>query len=174
MKKIVTAVILLILIVGVSYLQVQHQKSREQGLFQEGYLEGSESTGKLEIAVDSLRQVIDSQSVGFSDKLSENEQLYKEKIDSLKDMVSSRDQQIASLEKKTSTPPKQNTTSSSKSDKHAQILSYYKKRFSQLPNDLSPYEKRVAVTEIREETAQKFSISTDELNQIRKKNNLKY
>jgi len=55
-----------------------------------------------------------------------------------------------------------------------QILSYYKKRYRALPKDLSPYEKRVALAEIRDETAQKFSIPLSELDEIRTDNELDY
>ncbi|MBN1213723.1 MAG: hypothetical protein JXA92_14210 [candidate division Zixibacteria bacterium] len=174
MKKIALAVVLLLLVVGVSYLQVHRQENREEALYKNGYEKGSETAEELADAVDSLKQVVDSQEVNFSNQLEDNKQVYTGTIDSLKNMVSSRDEKIMALESKTSAPPKQNTTTSKTSDKHAQILSYYKKRFNQLPNDLTAYEKRVAVSEIREETAQKFSISTEELNQIRKKNNLTY
>ena len=174
MKKITLAVVLLLLIVGVSYLQVSRQDNREKALYQDGFQTGAEKANRLAVEVDSLRQVVDSQEVAFSGQLRDSEQVYTGIIDSLKNAVSSREQKIASLKKETSSLPKKTSTKSKTSDKHTQILSYYKKRFSQLPNDLTSYEKRVAVSEIRQETAQKFSISTDELNKIRKKNNLKY
>ena len=51
---------------------------------------------------------------------------------------------------------------------------------SKVPNkekitkDLSEYEHRIAVNEIREETAAKFSITVTELNKIRNKYKLSY
>jgi len=174
MKKITIAIVLLLLIVGVSYLQVNRQESREQVLYKNGYQKGSEKVEKLADAVDSLRQVVDSHEVEFSGQLEESERAFTGKIDSLKNVVSTKDEKIAAFENNTSSTPMPTTTMSKTSDKHTQILSYYKKRFSQLPNDLTAYEKRVAMSEIREETAQKFSISTDELNKIRDTNNLKY
>ena len=152
MKKIALAVVLLLLIVTVSYLQVTRQESREQALYQNGYQTGTEKVEKLGVAIDSLRQVVDSQELGFSNQLVENERAFTGTIDSLKKVVSTQDEKIVAFNKKTSTPPQTNNTKSKTSDKHTQILSYYKKRFSQLPKDLTAYEKRIAVSEIREET----------------------
>ncbi|MEA1980558.1 MAG: hypothetical protein U9N54_06255, partial [candidate division Zixibacteria bacterium] len=58
--------------------------------------------------------------------------------------------------------------------KHQQILTYYKDRFKKLPADLSNYERRISLNEIKEETAQKFEISLVELKNIRAKYKLKY
>jgi hypothetical protein len=73
-------------------------------------------------------------------------------------------------------PPK--TATATKSDatsqKHKEILAYYKQRYQGLPNDLSAYERRIALSEIRQESADKFKISVTELNNIRKAYKLSY
>jgi len=167
MKKIFLAILLLVIVIAVSYYQVHRQEAREQTRYEKGYEEGTRGVERLSGEVDSLRQVVDSQGLEFSGKLEQTEQAYSGTIDSLKEVVSLKEQEIIelqSLEKK----------DSSLSGKHALILTYYKKRYSELPGDLSNYERRVALTEIREETAQKFAITVSELDKIRKNNNLNY
>ncbi len=167
MKKIFLAVLLLIIVIAISYYQVHRQETREQNRYEKGYEEGTRGVEKLSSEVDSLRQLIDSQGLEFSSKIEQTEQTYAGTIDSLKEVVSLQEQKIMKLQ----SPDKKE---SSLTDKHALILNYYKKRYSELPGDLSNYERRVALTEIREETAQKFAITVSELDKIRKKNNLNY
>ena len=45
---------------------------------------------------------------------------------------------------------------------------------SKLPSDLSDYEYRVSVDEIRAETAEKFSITVESLNKIRADNDVDF
>ena len=72
--------------------------------------------------------------------------------------------------------PKLATKSSKPSteSKHREILNYYKKAVGDLPGDLSAYERRVALSEIRNDTARKFAITISQLNSLRKENNLDY
>ncbi|MDD3732594.1 MAG: hypothetical protein PHU88_09495 [candidate division Zixibacteria bacterium] len=167
MKKIFLAILLLIIVIAVSYYQVHRQEAREQNRYEKGYEEGTRGVERLSGEVDSLRQVVDRQELEFSGKFEQTEQAYADTIDSLKEVVSLQEQKIMKLQ---SPDKKENSLT----DKHALILSYYKKRYSELPGDLSNYEKRVALTEIREETAQKFAITVTELDKIRENNNLNY
>jgi len=57
---------------------------------------------------------------------------------------------------------------------HEEIVSHYKLAMSRLPADLSDYEYRVAVKEVRTETAARFSITVERLNQIRKEHNVNF
>ena len=54
------------------------------------------------------------------------------------------------------------------------IAALGEKRYRNLPKDLTAYERRVALSEIREESADKFRITVAELNRIRKANKLTY
>jgi len=116
--------------------------------------------------------------VAFADSLVKKDISYQSRIDSLEGVVDKQQKQISSLASKTTAKPaatiSKTTSAKTTLSKHEKILTYYKKRFTNLPKDLSDYEKRIAVKEIREETSLKFSISLQELKQIREKYKLTY
>jgi len=169
MKKIVIAVVLVVILIGISYYQVLRQDSREKVIYDEGYQSGQQELSELREDIDSLSQAVEGQKVNYEEYLGETTRIYTLKMDSLQSLVNSQNSEIDKLKTK-STP----ISKPKKTTKNAEILKYYKKQYSELPGDLSNYERRVALSEIRENTARKFSISLNQLSKVRKDNNLDY
>ncbi|MFZ5981223.1 MAG: hypothetical protein ACOYVF_11390 [Candidatus Zixiibacteriota bacterium] len=170
MKKILSAVVLVVLLLGISYYQIMRQDKRESALYKEGYQSGQKEVSNLRENLDSLNRTLDSQEVSYSEYLGETTRVYSMKVDSLEALVKSKDSEIQKLTKNTTSQ----ATQPKKVNKNQEILNYYKSLYNDLPGDLSEYERRVALSEIREKTVRKFSISISQLDKIRKDNNLNY
>lgn len=180
MKKILLAVILLALVVTVSYIKSVRKDEGRDTAYREGKTQSAAQLSDYEHQVDSLRLALGEKEVVFADSMVRARADYQSDMDSLSDVVDARDKRIWDLKSqlsKTSKPKPKATSrkvSSSVSKKHEQILSYYKQRYKRLPTDLTDYEKKVAVNEIREETAQKYTITLAELKSLREKHKLNY
>ncbi len=178
MKKIVLAVFLLAVIVAVSYLRSARDQSNRQKLYQEGLDRGSEQANLYQLRADSLSRLMSQRDSAYDDSLSRLAIIHKLETDSLNQAITDRDKEIqqATAKKKASavkTPPKPRSADSLQTSlKHTQILAYYKRRLAELPKDLSEYERKIALNEVREETSRKFSIDQSELERIRLANNL--
>ncbi|MEE8575903.1 MAG: hypothetical protein V3T31_01490, partial [candidate division Zixibacteria bacterium] len=113
------------------------------------------------------------------------ESVYTETIDSLAAMVVAQDTSSATAKEESvsdsleylSDQPKAEVVDSAEiarqaaeAKRKADILTYYRGRCDELPKDLSAYEKRIALAEIREDTAEKFKITLDDLTTLREKN----
>ena len=178
MKKIVLAAIVLILIIGLSYVKTLRDYDRSRAFYEGGKIDGARELDESKSEADSLKLAAGEQQVAFADSLVKKDIAYQSQIDSLEGVIDGQSQQISSLKSKTTTPATATATKTVAKkptlSKHEKILSYYKKRYASLPGDLSDYEKRIAVNEIREETSLKFSISLQELKKIRDKYKLTY
>ena len=144
-----------------------------------------ESTHQVEEYVerfDSLAYSVRRQELETAESLWQRELAYRWAYDSMARIVSLEKGKTDSPKTKfeQAQPHKEKRESGIDSTKensllrHKQILSYYKKRYRALAKDLSPYEKRVALAEIKDETAQKFSILLSELDKIRTGSELDY
>ncbi len=72
-------------------------------------------------------------------------------------------------------PPKQETGGGDDAKtREEQIVRYFQDKLNTLPDDLSSYEKKVAIKEIRDETCDLFHISRAKLNQLAKVNRITY
>lgn len=50
---------------------------------------------------------------------------------------------------------------------HWELLAFYKKRYESLPSNLGRAQRRMAISQIRQETAEKYSLTLPEFNHIR-------
>jgi hypothetical protein len=180
MKKIGLALVLLAVVVGVGYLSALRNQAAEKSRYQEGYAKGTQEVSVVKKEADSLRMVLQKHEVALTDSLKTAAARYARQTDSLGGVIATKDSLLA-VARSRKTPvqtAKSSKTSAktvaSKADalSHAQILDYYKRRLGQLPADLSEYERKVAVNEIREETAKKFSISPSDLDKLRQSSNV--
>ena len=180
MKKILLAVILLALVIGVSYVKSVRTSDNRDSAYRDGKTEAARELADYQLQVDSLRAILGEKEVGFADSLVRTRAEYKAEIDSLTDLVAKRNKRIWDLKSQLSKATASTSKSTSRkvtsgaSKKHEQILSYYKNRYKSLPTDLTDYEKKVAINEIREETARKYSITLAELKSLREKHKLNY
>jgi len=171
MKKFIIGIVLLGALVTVVYVQLlrqdEHQLQAEQLGFQSGL---AEAQGEE----DSLANLLTQRTVRI-DSLTSLTTDQTEYSDSLLSVIDSQGQEIATLKSSTKKSSSEAAVPKAKDgpgDK--EILEYYKSRVSKLPGDLSSYEKRVALSEIRQETAEKYRITESQLNSIRKKHKLNY
>ncbi len=177
MRKFFIAIDLLVLVVAVSYLKAVRDQDKVEESYEKGQKASEFKALALESDVDSLHQYIGKQNVMYAESLTNQQVSHRRQIDSIAEIVDSRDGKISELDqelKDTRGATKTVLGSKPKLTKHQELLSYYKKRFQSLPTDLTNYERKVAITEIRQETARKYSMSISELNRIREKNNLDY
>jgi len=104
----------------------------------------------------SLQQYIGHQNVTLAESLTIQQKAYLKELDSMANMVDRKHAKITELNRKLKQASKKKSTALStrtKSDKHQELLAYYKKRYESLPGDLTSYVRKVALTEIRQETA---------------------
>ncbi len=183
MKKALLIALLVIMILVLSYVKQQRQEDQQADAFEKGKLEAGTELAGFKNSVDSLKVEMGSKEVTFADSLVRVDQSYQNEISNLSTVVDAKSDTIEVLSGKlksiSTSKTKANTSTSKKlsselSKKHAQILTYYKKRYKNLPSDLSQYERRIALNEIEEETAQKFIISLTELKKLREQNKLNY
>ncbi len=179
MKKVLLLVVLLALLLGVSAIKTYREHQQRQASYEKGEKSGSKELAQLQEVADSLQLASGSREVVFGDSLTKLAKQYRGNLDSLEDVIDSQQAAIQSLNKKvavatTKAQAANKAPAQSALSAHEKILDYYKKRYADLPGDLSDYEKKVAVNEIREETAKRFSISIAELEKIRQANNLNY
>ena len=181
MKKIVLAVAFLGLIVAASYYRAVTHKKQVKTAYEQGRTESAQQVIEYGKRFDSLAYSVRQQELEAAESLWYREFAYRIGYDSLTAAIEQKNSNIDSLKSELQQLREQKETkqigkkpAKHKASEHEQILSYYKKRYRALPGDLSPYEMKVALREIRDETAQKFSVSLRELNKIRKDNNLEY
>ncbi len=177
MMRVLGAVCLALVVIGVIYLSQSRSKDRQTQAFSEGLKKGSVEVSAQKKHADSLAARYQEERQMWRDSVALVRAQSDTVIDSLTQRVEQQSDQIqkyaAELKKrpKTKSLAKSPTT---QTNRHKEILSYYKNRYETLPKDLSEYEMRVALTEIREETATKFAISVADLETIRRNNGLTY
>lgn len=167
--------LLLILLGGLSYYKTMRDKDKIDEVYKQVKSETVRENIQYQNTIDSLNLLIEETKEKMTDASESDSIKYQTEIDSLEQLVTTQAEKITDLEKKQqiakSTPSKK---ISKQLSAHEKIANYYKQRYAALPKDLSEYEKKIAVSEIRQETIDKFSISTTEFNSIRKKYNLSY
>lgn len=174
MKKLLLGILLLAVIVAVSYLKNIREEERIDSVLEKAKTESAAETGKIKTAYDSLRALYAETEESLTDSISTLKLAIDSQSDSITTLAAGKDSLTKALAAKPKTTTKKKSTSDSKLAQHRKIIDYYKQRHAALPKDLSAYEMRVAKSEIRQETAEKFSISLAELDKIRKEFKLSY
>jgi hypothetical protein len=179
MKKLLLGLILIAALVGVVYLKSERAEEYRSRLTEEGFQAGLAEGEELGAQVDSLNGLVKQKDSILAESVAVREELWAGEIDSLSQQVQAGEELIADLNSQLASKAsaaKVAATNSSKTpdNKHLEILTYYKKAVNDLPEDLSAYERRIALSEIRNETTKRFRISVSLLNSLRKENNLEY
>jgi hypothetical protein len=187
MKKLILGIILLTVLVVVAYYQTVRESNRRATSYRKGYHAGADSVQVAQPDFDSLtgllareRQALADYQAEMVDSLSALDSLWGRVEDSLGRVISKQSADINRLRQQASAKKSPTKTqqavkpAGTSTPSHQEILSYYKKAMSKLPSDLSDYEYRVSVDEIRSETAAKFSITLERLNQIRDDNHVDF
>ncbi len=180
MKKIVLALLLLTIVVAVSLIKTYRGNVQQAAIRNQARSQMAGQVADLQRSVDSVVGIAGERESQLVDSLARLDQKHSWERDLLQMALDAqrveRDKLTAELAQRPAGKPTNTATAVSKreADRHRQILEYYKKRYAELPSDLSDYEKDVARREIREESALKFTISINELDRIRKIYNLNY
>jgi uncharacterized membrane protein len=195
MRKIllvVIALVLLGLVLGVSYIKALRADSDQDRLYHQAGQELSQqlkrqlddSLSHHRRTLDSITQDVSRQQLDFLAVLNRAALKHRSDVDSLSAEVARRDSVIDSISVRvgsTQAPEQVNATSDkpaelSAAEKQQQrekaIIDHYQKRYQSLPRDLSAYERRVALGEVRSETASKFGLSLSELDTLLKKHDV--
>ena len=175
-KKIMLLLALIAVVVAVSYYKTTVQDSRLETAYNEGITEANQNFGELQSENDSLSSELQNRETELTEARTALDTIRVAQTDSLANLVEENNRKLTELaenntEKKTEATASKADTSSSR---HREILTYYKKMYKDLPKDLSAYERRIALSEIRQESASKFQITVAKLNEIRQANNLSY
>lgn len=172
MRKLILLVFLFAALAVIVWVNMSRDEQHRTERFKEGFRQGLESSEQAR-AADSLSDVMAAREAAFEDSLESARSEAGLAIDSLQSEVAARDEQIArlnstadSLSTLAAEGKQQSMTSPSLASRQASILSYYRRRYADLPGDLSAYERRAALKEIKSETATKFAISTTQLDEI--------
>lgn len=178
MKKLLLAFLLLILLAGVSYLKVMRDQSSDTKAFENGKKATEDASLEVRAEADSLADLLNKTKSELSDSLAARDELAGSVQDSLLTEISERDKTINSLESDKeklaaqARKAQQATARKSNTNQHHEILAHYKKMVEKLPSDLSDYERKVALNEISQETAKKFSITQTQLERLKRDNGL--
>jgi len=178
-KKLLLAILLIVLILGASYLKTVLDENKIDQIEREVARKSTDQLRDLKVSIDSLQSGMERTKMVLVDSIRLLKATCTRETDSLNDLLVAQSRGI----KQASSVPNSdtaggklaaNTSRLDSLDFHHKVLVYYRKRYEALPGDLSRYESRVALSEIRQETALRFNISIDDLNEIRNKNNLDY
>ena len=187
MKKVLLSVLLLLALVAISYFQATRESEQRTRSYRRGQRAGADSVQAAQPDFDSVadlllreRRALAEYLSLMSDSVAQLDSVYQYSVDSLTGVIGRQSADLSRLRKQSSggkTPSKAQQAAKapgSAGPSHEEILSHYKRVMSKLPSDLTDYEYRVAVDEIRTETAAKFSISVEKLNQIRADHSLDF
>ena len=179
MKKLLLGIVLLAALIGVVYLKSQRAEQQRARFTEEGFEAGLAEGEEIRAQVDSLTELVNEKDSVLAESVAVREALWAGEVDSLTNQIQSREAQTVDLNDQLSSKASPSNvtaknTPQATDEKHLEILSYYKKAVNDLPGDLSVYERRVALSEIRKETSRRFAITVSGLNSLRKDNNLDY
>ncbi|HOP06838.1 MAG TPA: hypothetical protein PLF13_06050 [candidate division Zixibacteria bacterium] len=168
MKKLLLALLLFAIIIGISYI-----KARRGNAMVGSSTSNHNQTDVVELwayehAVDSLKYLINQQDIKHQKDLQRNQMETQHQIDSLIRLLEQSETTHSNTEIESKGPSPEEVLH------RQQILDHYRKLYRALPRDLTQYEMRVALYEIRLKTAEEFEISLEELKAIRSEAGLSY
>jgi demethoxyubiquinone hydroxylase (CLK1/Coq7/Cat5 family) len=179
MKKTILAIILLALVIGLAFVREYRESLQDDEVYAEGLASGRLGVDSLIEKTDSLESALETSQRTVTDTVASLSARHRSQVDSMQAEIARRDS-IAKAEEPASNqmkaqPPKTKLTNLGISKQlETDIVAHYKQQYRQLPADLTQYERRVALAEIREETAREFKISEGLLSKIREKYSLSY
>jgi hypothetical protein len=187
MKKVILGLCLVLVIGAVAYLKTVRETERQAEAYAKGQDAGIKRAEDGQISLDSLaeqlageRRALAEYKATVADSIARQEERHRVTVDSLSRVIDSQQSDIDRLQKQTLVSKTADTTGDSgdatrsNGTSHQDIVNHYRLAMSRLPADLSDYEYQVAVKEVRIETAARFQITVERLNQIRKEYNVNF
>lgn len=179
MKRLLLGFVLILALVAVSYYGAVRTDNRVKREYNTGYSKGEKEALTQKTRADSLESNLKQARSQYEDSLKILAMSHDAVVDSLNRTITSKDKELATLAKARKSQTTRKTDSGTRKASvtkpgftHAQILEFYRTKLKSLPADLSDYERRVALDEIRDETTRKFSITVKDLDSIREANKL--
>lgn len=188
-KQVLLAFTLLSIVIAVSYIKGVRGDSERQAAVSASK-QAAIQLEQYEDNVDSLRSLIGQMDYSYAESLSQRDLEYGLMIDSLFDALDSveceldshllasadADPALAETEPMAVAQPAEidGKTAEALRARTTKILDYYTKKHRDLPADLTEYERKVSLYEIRLETARKYEITLTELKRIRNEGGLTY
>lgn len=192
-KRIILAVILLAVVGTVSYIKSVRGTSGAAETRSGGSHIGTvglvlDDTAQLvdyQSTIDSLQRMLDQRDATLADSLQATRIAWGRTVDSLFEKLDSLDclvdrlylAQAADSGLKDSSGNRSEVDSSALAaaqTRRTEIIEHYRQLYEDLPDDLSAYERRVALYEIRLQTARHFDISLGSLKEMRSERGLSY
>jgi len=176
-KKIVIALVLVVVIAAISYVKTQRAVGHSDSEAKADSIRRVEQLWSYQIMVDSLKELVKLQETEHAKAMYSKEMRYKLEIDSLLVLLDSTeesslaDTSASSEEKPVEVVPE---LTPEQMRFRADVLDHYLGLYEELPKDLSAYERRVALAEIRLKTAEECEISLNQLHEIRQQGGLSY
>jgi hypothetical protein len=191
-KRIILAVLLLAVVAAVSYIKSVRGTSGGNDGSSAGGTQGNalsyagdEGIDDYAETIDSLRRVIDARDSLVADSLEAGRLAWGRKVDSLFEKLDSLDCLIDELylaraaadsseAEADSVAAVDSAALAAAEAQREEIVEHYRRLYEDLPDDLSAYERRVALYEIRLQTARHYDISLGRLKEIRSESGLSY
>lgn len=179
MKKIFLAFLLIVALVAISYYSANRTDIRTKQKYQDGYAKGTSEAAVQKTRADSIESAMNQARVQYEDSLKILALSHSAVVDSLTRTITAKDQELVKqaerrklASRKNDSGGKSKPAATKSGVSHAQILDYYRGKLKELPADLSPYERSIALAEIRDQTTKKFSITAQDFQKIRETNKL--
>lgn len=190
-KRIILALVLLAVVGAVSYIKTVRgtasegeDRSTAHGQSVNLKADGQMDMGGYQETVDSLRRLIDVRDSVFADSLAAARLAWGRRVDSLFNELDSLDCLVDEfyLAQAADTAESQGDSAGAVDSaalaeaeaRRDEIIEHYRHLYDELPDDLSAYERRVAMYEIRLQTARHFDISLGRLKEMRSEYGLSY
>lgn len=177
MRRLLLALLFIALIVGIAYVKDRRDSESRQEVYAEGLHEGRKSGEEERRLLDSLQDRVRDVEQALTDSTARQAEAFADRFDSLTLELARRDSMLEDSGQKAGGPASGTPTVDSLEivrQRELTILAHYKQLYLALPADLSAYEKRVALDEIRQKTAMKYNVSLTELNRLRDRHNISY
>ena len=177
MKRLLLIVFLVVVLVGIGWFKHVRDSQREEDIRTDALSQNQEAVAQEQATSDSLKTLLGERESTYTQELTARDEQLATTADSLDAIITAQGETIDSLTSaydKLAEKATDNTSSTKGKAAHKDILAYYKQEAGKLPGDLSAYERRVALSEVRTRTAQKFAITVTRLNEIRQKYHIDY
>ena len=183
MKKFLLGVSLFVAVVAVSYLKATYSSQDKRRLVTELQEQRSADSLRALASIDSLGQLLEQLRFSLDEFIAEQEQSKGKDADSLGLIVEKQSSRIKRLTGDLRSAQKEITDLGTKTESKTvtrtgpdvkAIARYYQKRLEKLPVDLSDYERRVMIDEIRDKTITRFSITPGQFDRIREERKLDF
>ena len=174
MRRTFLVILLAALVVGAAALKTWWDDYRLERRVTAERAALEEQTARLEAEVDSLVRELDAARLLLDSMLCLQEEAHAAVFDSLARAIDSQQVRIAELTAGLDSARRRLTVVRARSERkkrpsgigHAEVLEFFRRQYARLPGDLTAYERKVALQELKEKTARRFSLTVSQVDRI--------